>query len=263
MPGSENSTAAGQQNKLILVEFLLPGMIEQPLIKLENVWKIYQLGKVELEILKGISLEIAPGNFVVILGPSGSGKSTLLHIIGLLDTPTEGKVFLRDQDTSFLSEDELAQIRGKKIGFIFQQFNLLQNLTALENVMIPMVFQGTSEIERKNRAEFLLESVGLKERMTHRPFELSGGEQQRIAIARSLSNNPEVIVADEPTGNLDSTTGQKIMETLIKLHEKEQKTMIVVTHDPTIADYSEQIVNIKDGQLVSNHLITEKVLWEK
>jgi len=237
--------------------------MEQPLIKLENVWKIYQLGKVELEILKGISLEIAPGNFVVILGPSGSGKSTLLHIIGLLDTPTEGKVFLRDQDTSLLSEDELAQIRGGKIGFIFQQFNLLQNLTALENVMIPMVFQGISEKERKNRAEFLLESVGLKERMAHRPFELSGGEQQRIAIARSLSNNPEVIVADEPTGNLDSTTGQKIMETLINLHEKEQKTMIVVTHDPAIADYSEQIINIKDGQLVSNHLITEKVLWEK
>jgi putative ABC transport system ATP-binding protein len=236
---------------------------EKALIKLENVWKIYQLGKVDLEILKGISLEIAPGSFVVILGPSGSGKSTLLHIIGLLDTPTKGKVFLRNQDTSQLSEDELAQIRGRKIGFIFQQFNLLQNLTALENVMIPMVFQGISEKERKNRAEFLLESVGLKERMTHRPFELSGGEQQRIAIARSLSNNPEVIVADEPTGNLDSTTGQKIMETLINLHEKEQKTIIVVTHDPTIADYSEQIINIKDGQLVSNHLTTEKVLWEK
>jgi len=238
-------------------------MKEKSLIKLENIWKIYQLGKVELEILKGISLEIAPGNFVVILGPSGSGKSTLLHIIGLLDIPTKGKVFLRGQDTSELSEDELAQIRGRKIGFIFQQFNLLSNLTALENVMIPMIFQGIPEKERINRAEFLLESVGLKERITHRPFELSGGEQQRIAIARSLANNPEVIVADEPTGNLDSTTGRKIMETLINLHEKEQKTMIVVTHDPTIADYSEQIINIKDGQLVSNHLTTEKVLWER
>jgi putative ABC transport system ATP-binding protein len=237
-------------------------MIESPLIKLENVWKVYQLGKVRLEVLKGINLEITPGNFVVILGPSGSGKSTLLHIIGLLDTPTKGKVFLRDEDTSQLSEDELAQIRGKKIGFIFQQFNLLPNLTALENVMIPMVFQGITEKERTERAEFLLESVGLKERILHRPFELSGGEQQRIAIARSLSNNPEVIVADEPTGNLDSTTGQKIMETLINLHEKEQKTMIVVTHDPTIADYSEQIINIKDGQLVSNNLVTDEVLWK-
>ena len=238
-------------------------MLGNSSIKLENVWKIYQIGKVKLEVLKGINLEIAPGNFVVILGPSGSGKSTLLHIIGLLDTPTKGKVFLKDQDTSQFSEDELAQIRGKKIGFIFQQFNLLPNLTALENVMIPMIFQGIPEKERINRAEFLLESVGLKERITHRPFELSGGEQQRIAIARSLANNPEVIVADEPTGNLDSTTGRKIMETLINLHEKEQKTMIVVTHDPTIADYSEQIINIKDGQLVSNHLTTEKVLWER
>lgn len=238
-------------------------MEEKALIKLENVWKIYRLGSIELQILKGINLEIAPGNFVVILGPSGSGKSTLLHIIGLLDIPTKGKVFLRGQDTSELSEDELSQIRGKKIGFIFQQFNLLQNLTALENVMIPMIFQGTLEKERINRAEFLLESVGLKERITHRPFELSGGEQQRIAIARSLANNPEVIVADEPTGNLDSTTGRKIMETLINLHEKEQKTIIVVTHDPTIADYSEQIINIKDGILVSNHLTTEKVLWER
>ena len=238
-------------------------MPEDSLIRIENVWKVYHLGGIELEILKGISLEIAPGNFVVILGPSGSGKSTLLHIIGLLDAPTKGKVFLRGEDTSKLSEDELAQIRGRKIGFIFQQFNLLQNLTALENVMIPMIFQGIPEKDRINRAKFLLESVGLKERISHRPFELSGGEQQRIAIARALSNDPEVIVADEPTGNLDSTTGRKIMETLINLHEKEQKTMIVVTHDPTIADYSEQIINIKDGQLVSNHLTTEKVLWEK
>ena len=188
----------------------------EPLIKLENIWKIYQLGKVNLEILRGIDLEIAPGNFVVLLGPSGSGKSTLLNIIGLLDVPTKGKVLLEGQDTSLLSEDELAHIRGKKIGFIFQQFNLLPNLNALENVMIPMLFQGAPEKERRERSEFLLSSVGLKERMSHRPFELSGGEQQRIAIARSFANNPDVIVADEPTGNLDSTTGQKIMEILYK-----------------------------------------------
>ena len=238
-------------------------MTERPLIKLENIWKVYQLGKVELTILKGIDLEIHPGNFVVILGPSGSGKSTLLYIIGLLDTPTKGRVFLEGRDTSWFSENELAQVRGKKIGFIFQQFNLLPNLNALENVMVPMVFQNIPEKERLARAEFLLSSVGLKERILHRPFELSGGEQQRIAIARALSNNPEVIVADEPTGNLDSTTGQKIMEILINLHKKEQKTIIVVTHDPHIANYSEQIVNIKDGQLISNHFVKEKVLWGK
>jgi len=238
-------------------------MAESPLIKLENIWKIYQLGEVELVVLKGISLEITPGSFVVILGSSGSGKSTLLHIIGLLDVPTKGKVFLEGQDTSRLSEDELAQIRGRKIGFIFQQFNLLPNLNALENVAIPMILQGIDEKERRERAEYLLSSVGLKERVFHRPSELSGGEQQRIAIARSLSNDPEVIVADEPTGNLDSTTGKQIMEILINLHEKEKKTIIVVTHDPNIADYSKQIINIKDGQLVPSHLVSEKVLWER
>lgn len=238
-------------------------MTEYPLIKLENVWKIYQLGKVELTILRGISLEIFPGSFVVILGPSGSGKSTLLHVIGLLDTPSQGKVFLEGKDTSKFSEDKLAQIRGEKIGFIFQQFNLLTNLNALENVMVPMIFQKRPENQRKERAESLLTSFGLKERVLHRPFELSGGEQQRIAIARALSNNPEIIVADEPTGNLDSTTGKKIMEILIELHQKEKKTIIVVTHDPNIANYSQQIINIKDGQIISDHLVKEKILWSK
>lgn len=233
------------------------------LIKLEDVWKVYQLGKVELSILKGISLEIAPGSFVVILGPSGSGKSTLLNVIGCLDTPSKGKVFLEGQDLSYLTEDALAQIRGKKIGFIFQQFNLLHNLNALENVMMPMIFQGKTEKDRQERAKSLLSSMGLADRIMHRPTELSGGEQQRIAIARSLSNDPEIIVADEPTGNLDSTTGKKIMEILIDLHKNGSKTIVVVTHDPTIADYSNQIVNIKDGQLVSNHFHHEKVLWEK
>jgi len=237
-------------------------MVEIPLIKLENVWKVYQLGKVELTVLKGINLEIAPGSFVVILGSSGSGKSTLLHIIGLLDTPSEGKVFFEGKDTSFLSEDELAQLRGKKIGFVFQQFNLLSNLNALENVTAPMIFQGIPEKERKIRAEFFLSSVGLRERILHRPSELSGGEQQRVAIARALANNPDVIVADEPTGNLDSSTGKQIMEILINLHQKEKKTMIVVTHDPHIAGYSREIINIKDGKLVYSNLITKKVIWE-
>jgi len=232
-----------------------------PIIKLENVWKVYQLGEVELPVLKGISLEITPGVFVVILGPSGSGKSTLLNMIGCLDLPTKGSVFLAGRDISKMSEDELAQVRGEKIGFIFQQFNLLPNLSALENVMMPMIFQGKPEPEREKRAKYLLNSLELGDRISHRPAELSGGEQQRIAIARSLINNPEIIVADEPTGNLDSTTGRKIMEILIDLHKNKGKTIIVVTHDPTIANYSNQIIRIKDGQLVSNHLAKEKVLW--
>ncbi len=231
------------------------------IIKLENVWKVYQLGKVELPVLRGISLEITPGVFVVILGPSGSGKSTLLNMIGCLDLPTKGSVFLAGRDISKMSEDELAQVRGEKIGFIFQQFNLLPNLSALENVMMPMIFRGKPESEREKRAKYLLNSLELGDRISHRPAELSGGEQQRIAIARSLINNPEIIVADEPTGNLDSTTGRKIMEILIDLHKNKGKTIIVVTHDPTIANYSNQIIRIKDGQLVSNHLAKEKVLW--
>lgn len=235
----------------------------KPLIQLEDVWKVYQLGKVELPVLRGVSLEIFPGSFVVILGPSGSGKSTLLHMIGCLDLPTRGKVLLDGRDIVKMSEDELSQIRGQKIGFIFQQFNLLQNLNASENVMMPMIFQNkySSEFQRQERAESILTSLGLKERIKHRPAELSGGEQQRIAIARALSNDPEIIVADEPTGNLDSTTGKKIMEILINLHQKERKTIVVVTHDATIANYSNQIINIKDGQLIANHLIGEKVLW--
>lgn len=237
-------------------------MSKQALIKLENVQKIYRLGKVELTVLKGISLEINPGSFVSILGPSGSGKSTLLNMIGFLDIPTKGKVFLEGEDTSQFSDDRLADIRGKKIGFIFQQFNLLPNLNSLENVMIPMLFQGVSENKRKERAEFLLHSVGLEKRILHRPGELSGGEQQRIAVARSLSNNPKIIIADEPTGNLDSITGKKIMEILINLHKKEGKTIIVVTHDPNIADYSENVINIKDGQIVFNHLQGKKILWK-
>jgi len=235
----------------------------EPLIKLEDVWKIYQLGKVELTVLKGINLEINPGDFVTIMGPSGSGKSTLLHLIGCLDIPTRGKVFWEGQDISELSEDKLAQIRGQRVGFVFQQFNLLHNLNALENVMLPMVFQGVSENKRIERAKELLRFLDLGHRIFHRPAELSGGERQRVAIARALANDPEIVVADEPTGNLDSTTGKMIMEILTDLHKKEKKTIVVVTHDPNIAGYSKQIINIKDGQIISNHKTAEKVLWAK
>ncbi len=235
----------------------------KPVIKLENVWKKYQLGEVELTVLKGINLQINAGDFTSIMGPSGSGKSTLMYIIGSLDTPTQGKVFLDGRDISKFSEDQLAQVRGKKIGFVFQQFNLLSNLTALENVTLPMFFQGRTESERKKRGADLLDMVGLKERIKHKPKELSGGEQQRIAIARSLANDPEIIVADEPTGNLDSVTGKKVMEILTDLHQKEGKTMVIVTHDPKIAGYSKNIVNIQDGEILSNHHTAEKYLWKK
>lgn len=235
----------------------------EPIIKLENVWKIYQLGKVELTALKGISLEVTPGAFVTIMGPSGSGKSTLLNMIGALDSPTRGKVFLKGEDISLLTEDQLSQLRGKTIGFVFQEFNLLPNLTAIENVMLPMIFQGTPLEKREEKAKELLRSLGLEDRISHQPAELSGGERQRVAIARAFANNPEMVIADEPTGNLDSITGKKIMEVLADFHQKQGKTMVVVTHDPHIAEYSEQIVNIKDGQIIINHQQAAEVLWSK
>ncbi|MBU3934840.1 ABC transporter ATP-binding protein [Patescibacteria group bacterium] len=233
----------------------------ETLIKMENVWKIHQLGKMELSVLNGVSMEIKIGSFVTIMGPSGSGKSTLMYLIGLLDIPTKGKVYLEGKDVSGFSENMLAKIRGQKIGFVFQQFNLLPNLTALENVIMPMVFQGMSEDKRQERAKKLLASFGMEKRSHHKPAELSGGEQQRVAIARSLANDPEIIVADEPTGNLDSSTGKIIMDALVKLHKEQKKTIIVVTHDPTIARYSENVINIRDGQIVKNHSQEAKVLW--
>ena len=238
-------------------------MKTEKIVELKNVWKIYQLGKVELIALKEVSLEVAPDDFVTIMGASGSGKSTLLNMIGCLDSPSQGNVILKGKDTSLLSEDQLSQLRGKTIGFIFQEFNLLPNLDALENVMLPMIFQGIPLEERKKRARDLLISVGLEKRISHQPAELSGGERQRVAIARAFANDPELVIADEPTGNLDSTTGKKIMEILTDFHKREGKTIVVVTHDPHIADYSEQIVNIKDGQIIVNHKQRGEVLWSK
>lgn len=219
------------------------------LIKLENVWKIYDLGKIRLEVLKNISLAISSGDFVVILGPSGSGKSTLLNLVSCLDVPTKGKIFLEGKDISSLSEDNLAEIRGKKIGFVFQQFNLMPHLTALENVILPTIFQSMSFDKREKRSRELLFSVGLEKRINHRPAELSGGEKQRVAIARALVNDPEIIVADEPTGNVDSKTGEKIMKTLKDLNEKEKRTIIVVTHDTELKSFANRIIKIKDGEI--------------
>lgn len=237
--------------------------MQEPIIKLENVWRVYQLGKVELVALREINLEIAPGDFVTIIGRSGSGKSTLLNMIGLLDSPTRGRVIVKGKDAALLGEDQLSELRGKTIGFVFQEFNLLPHLTALENVALPMIFQNIPEKEREKRAKDLLISVGLKDRIFHKPAELSGGERQRVAIARAFANNPELVIADEPTGNLDSATGKVIMELLTNFHKKEGKTIAVVTHDPNIASYSKKIINLIDGRVVTNQLATKRVLWSK
>jgi len=225
---------------------------EPAIIKLEDVWKVYHMGEVEVPALRGLNLEIYPGEFVAIMGPSGSGKSTAMNMIGCLDVPTRGHIFLEGQDISRLHESDLAQIRGKTIGFIFQTFNLMPGLTALENVMLPMTFQGIPRHEREMRAEKLLNLVGLSDRINHKPTELSGGQQQRVAIARSLANDPEVILADEPTGNLDTKTGMEVMEMLSNLHREEKKVIIMVTHDQDISQYAERILHLRDGRIVSD-----------
>ena len=220
------------------------------IIRLEDVWKIYKMGDVEVAALQGMTLDIKRGEFVAIMGPSGSGKSTAVNMVGCLDVPTRGRVFLDGIDIAKLSESDLAQIRGKKIGFIFQQFNLIGTLSALENVALPMIFQGVSQAVRLKRAKKHLELVNLADRMDHRPNELSGGQQQRVAIARSLANDPEVILADEPTGNLDSKTGAIVMDFLKKLNKDEKKTIIMVTHDANVAKQAARVVYLKDGKVV-------------
>lgn len=223
--------------------------MKDSIIKLDNVWKTYQMGEVKVNALRGLNLEIKKGEFVAIMGPSGSGKSTAVNMVGALDIPTKGKVYLEKHDISKLSESDLAQIRGKKIGFIFQQFNLINTLSALENVALPMVFQGIEKEERMETGKRLLEMVGLGHRINHRPTELSGGEQQRVAIARSLANDPDVVLADEPTGNLDSKTGIMVIEFLERLN-KEGKTIIMVTHDANVAKHANRINFLKDGKIV-------------
>ena len=219
------------------------------LLRLENVWKIYQMGEVEFAALKGVDLEIDKGEFVAILGPSGSGKSTMMNLIGCLDLPSRGVIRLDARDISKLSESDLAQIRGKKIGFIFQQFNLIPTLSVLENVMLPLEFQEVATSVAQQRGLYLLEMVGLTDRVHHLPSQLSGGQRQRVAIARSLAVDPDIILADEPTGNLDSKTGKYILDFLNELHTNEGKTIIIVTHDLNLVKYAEKVVHIKDGEI--------------
>ena len=225
-------------------------MKKKTLIELKDVWKTYHLGDNVLDVLKNVNVQINRGEFVTIIGPSGSGKSTLMNQVGVLDLPSKGEIFLEGKQISVLSESDLAQLRGRKIGFIFQQFNLIPTLTALENVVLPAIFQDISEEERLKKAKELLKMVDLEDRMHHRPNELSGGQQQRVAIARALINDPEIILADEPTGNLDSKSGQQVMQMLADLHTKEKKTIILVTHDVDLVKYSEKTIYLKDGEVV-------------
>jgi putative ABC transport system ATP-binding protein len=224
-------------------------MIRQEIIKLENVSKNYQMGNSVIEAVSGANITINKGDFVAIVGPSGSGKSTMMNLIGALDLASKGNIFLDGLNIENLEESELAQIRGRKIGFVFQTFNLIPTLTAIENVMLPMTFQGERLEKRKERAEELLKEMGLENRLTHLPNELSGGERQRVALARALANNPEVILADEPTGNLDSKRGKEVAEMFVRL-SKQGKTIILVTHNMEIANYAKKIYKLKDGKIV-------------
>lgn len=224
------------------------------LIQIEQLKKTYHLGKVNVEALRGVSFEINSGEFVSIMGPSGSGKSTLMHIIGCLDYPTEGKYFLSGQDVSKLNDNQLALFRNQKIGFVFQQFNLLPKTTILRNVELPLTYNDTHSKNKKRLAAQALEEVGLGDRLTHRPNEISGGEKQRVAIARALVNHPSIILADEPTGNLDSKTGQDIMRMIDKLHDK-GNTIILVTHEPEIARYAKRVIHLKDGLIDRDEVI--------
>jgi len=223
--------------------------VDEPFIKLTNVWKTYQMGEAEFAALKGINLEIYEGEFLVVLGPSGSGKSTLMNLIGCLDLPSKGAVFLDSKDISKLEESELSRIRGQMIGFIFQSFNLIPTLNTQENVLLPMEFQEEDARIARKKADYLLEIVGLSDKKQNLPSQLSGGQRQRVAIARSLAVNPPIILADEPTGNLDSKTGSYILEFLDKLHEKEGKTIIIVTHDLEIVKHATRIVYLRDGEV--------------
>jgi len=218
-------------------------------ITLEKVYKSYQMGDLEVQAIKDISLKINKGDFIALIGPSGSGKSTAMNLVGCLDTATKGEIYLDQHNIQYLSESDLAQIRGKKIGFIFQTFNLISSLTALENAALPMMFQNVPRNERLEKAENLLKMVGLESRMHHLPGQLSGGQRQRVAIARALVNDPEIILADEPTGNLDTKTGDEIMKILKDLN-KQGKTVILVTHNPDLTKLANRIIKLKDGTIV-------------
>lgn len=224
------------------------------MIEISNMSKIYRIGNVEVTALNRLSLSISQHEFVSIIGPSGSGKSTLMNMIGCLDVPTEGEYYLDGMEVSRLKDEQLAEIRNHKIGFVFQGFNLLQKLTAVENVELPLIYQGLNNKERLERSLEALKLVGLENRVHHRPTELSGGQQQRVAIARALVGNPPIILADEPTGNLDSKSGREIMQMLKELHKK-GNTIILITHDNEIAMQAERLIRIQDGEIIEDRMV--------
>ena len=226
-------------------------MSSDSVVKIKEITKIYRMGKIEVPALCGINLIVNKGEFVSIMGPSGCGKSTLMHIIGCLDRPTNGHILLDEVDVDELNDNALAEIRNKKVGFVFQTFNLLPKLTAIENVELPLIYFGLGFTERRKKAIDLLNLVGLADRANHKPTELSGGQSQRVAIARALANDPSIILADEPTGNLDSKSGDEIIHLFTELNNR-GVTMIIVTHDQEIADHSKRIVRLKDGLIVSD-----------
>ena len=226
------------------------------IIQLENIQKSYYLGKQELKVLKGISLEIFKNEYVALMGPSGSGKSTLMNLLGCLDSPTAGNYILNGADVSKMLDDDLAEVRNKEIGFVFQQFNLLPRLTAEENVALPLIYNGTSKKIRTEQALEMLKRVGLEDRSHHKPNELSGGQNQRVAIARALVNNPSIILADEPTGNLDSKTSVEIMHIFDKI-QADGNTVILVTHEEDIAHYAHRVIRLRDGIIESDHIQKE------
>src|SRR5436305_2958305 len=222
------------------------------IIRMDEIRKVYDTGKVKVEALKGIDLEIGKGEMVAIVGPSGSGKSTLMNLVGCLDTPSEGEYTLAGENVAGVTRDQLAEIRNRRVGFVFQNFNLLPHITALENVEMPMLFGGVRPRERRERASELLDRVGLGDRLDHKPTELSGGQMQRVAIARALAMNPDIVLADEPTGNLDSTSGSDIMSLFTDLWQQ-GRTLVIITHDAALARRASRVVEIRDGRITADH----------